>query len=91
MKKLIRKLHEVISTFKYIHQIGEIVFKMNSQVKLLDDSQNAYIQKVLGLETSLISRKIEIGEILEQLQNLDNNEVIMNLHNRIKELENGRN
>lgn len=48
---------------------------------------DALTKKVLDLERANENRRIETSEIIETLQNLDNNEVIINLHNRIKKLE----
>ena len=43
---------------------------------------------ITGLSESLDNRRQEIDGIIETLQNLDNHDVIMDLHKRILELEN---
>lgn len=48
---------------------------------------DALTKKVLALEIANENRRQETSGIIETLQNLDNNEVIRDLHNRIKKLE----
>ena len=45
-------------------------------------------QDVTNLSESLDNRREEIDGVIETLQNLDNHEVITDLHKRISELEN---
>lgn len=48
---------------------------------------DALTKKVLDLERANENRRIETSDLIEQMQNLDNNDVIVNLNNRIKKLE----
>jgi peptidoglycan hydrolase CwlO-like protein len=45
--------------------------------------------EILEINISLNNRRDEIDGIIETLQNLDNHDVLRELHLRVKELENG--
>ena len=47
-------------------------------------------KRVESLENSLQNRRQEIDGLIESFQNLDNNEVIRDLHLRIEKLENDK-
>ncbi len=87
MKKLILKWLGL----GHIAQSGEMVLRdsYNQAFKQLTDIDVVKLKKdVEDLSESLDNRRNEIDGIIETLQNLDNHEVISDLHKRILELEN---
>jgi len=64
--------------------LDALIFEINKNVRVEN-------QHYANLSESLDNRRQEINLLIEQLQNLDNHEVISDLHKRILVLENGIN
>ena len=67
-----------------IHDIYKDIFDLKRSVNTNNDYHGNHLT---ALSKSLDSRRNEINGIIETLQNLDNHEVIADLHKRIQNLE----
>lgn len=58
-----------------------------NDIETIKSDIKRYRSEILDIYSNLMNRRQEISLVIEQLQNLDNHEVIRDLHLRILELE----